>query len=228
MSPGRLSRAMNYSVAAGGSGALFLTVCNNQPIFNVYMLNHLGVSPELLGNLLGLMQLSGVLQLLSIIAYSLLPRRKPFWMVCQMIHRLAGLAVAASAAIFAVGAGRAPAALLVSAAMIASWAAMNLSSSGWMSWMADLIPEESRGSFFLRRSAVFQGVTVAWFFLASVLLDLFADQSRSWAYMLIFGVGAAKSAAVKRGLVDRGGSGMWMWRRISTTPPAAPTPKMSM
>ena len=191
MSPGRLSRAMNYSVAAGGSGALFLTVCNNQPIFNVYMLNHLGVSPELLGNLLGLMQLSGVLQLLSIIAYSLLPRRKPFWMVCQMIHRLAGLAVAASAAIFAVGAGRAPAALLVSAAMIASWAAMNLSSSGWMSWMADLIPEESRGSFFLRRSAVFQGVTVAWFFLASVLLDLFADQSRSWAYMLIFGVGAA-------------------------------------
>jgi MFS family permease len=191
LNPGQLSRAMNYSIAAGGSGALFLTVCNNQPIFNVYMLNHLGVSPELLGTLLALMQLSGVLQLLSIIAYSLLPRRKPFWMAGHLVHRLAGLAVAASAAVFASGAGRAPAALLVSAAMIASWAAMNLSSSGWMSWMADLIPEESRGSFFLRRSAVFQGVTVAWFFLASVLLDLFADESRSWAYVLIFGVGAA-------------------------------------
>jgi hypothetical protein len=50
--------------------------------------------------------------------------------------------------------------------MIVSWAAMNLTSSGWMSWMADLIPEATRGSFFLRRSAVFQGVTVVWFFLA--------------------------------------------------------------
>ncbi len=181
---------MNYSVAAGGSGALFLTVCNNQPIFNVYMLNHLGVSPRLLGTLLGLMQLSGVLQLLSILAYSYLPRRKAFWMASHLVHRLAGLAVAASAAIFATGAGQAPAALLVSAAMIASWALMNLSSSGWMSWMADLVPAETRGSFFLRRSAVFQGATVAWFFLASVLLDLFGDESRSWAYVAIFGVGA--------------------------------------
>jgi HEAT repeat protein len=186
-----MSRAMNYSIVAGGSGALFLTVCNNQPIFNVYMLNHLGVSSETLGLLLGCMQLSGVLQLLSIVAYSLLPRRKALWMAGHLIHRFAGLAVAASAALFASGAGRAPAALLVSAAMIASWAAMNLTSSGWMSWMADLIPESTRGSFFLKRSAVFQGVTVVWFFAASVLLDVFSGGSRSWAYVLIFGVGAA-------------------------------------
>ena len=66
-------------------------------------------------------------------------------MAGHSIHRFAGFAVAASAALFASGAGRAPAALLVSAAMIASWAAMNLTSSGWMSWMADLIPEESEG-----------------------------------------------------------------------------------
>jgi hypothetical protein len=190
LSSRQMSRAMNYSIVAGGSGALFLTVCNNQPIFNVYLLNHLGVSPEVLGLLIGFMQLSAVLQLLSIVAYSLLPRRKAFWMAGHLIHRLAGLAVAASAAIFASGAGREPAALIVSVAMITSWAAMNLTSSGWMSWMADLIPEGSRGSFFLRRSAVFQGVTVVWFFLASVLLDLFPDESRSWAYVLIFGVGA--------------------------------------
>jgi HEAT repeat protein len=190
-----MSRAMNYSIVAGGSGALFLTVCNNQPIFNVYMLNHLGVSPRLLGLLIGCMQLSGVLQLVSIIAYSLLPRRKAFWMAGHLIHRLAGLAVMASAAIFASGAGREPAALIVSVAMIASWCAMNLTSSGWMSWMADLIPEVNRGSFFLRRSAVFQGVTVVWFFLASILLDLFPDASRSWAYVLIFGVGAAGGVA---------------------------------
>jgi FOG: HEAT repeat len=59
-----------------------------------------------------------------------------------------------------------------------------------MSWMADLIPESTRGSFFLKRSAVYQAVNVAWFFLASVMLDLFPDQSRSWAYAAIFGIGA--------------------------------------
>jgi HEAT repeat protein len=193
--PRRLAGAMRLSIAAGGSGALFLTVCNNQPIFNVYMLNHLGVSPRVLGLLIGLMQLTGVLQLVSIVAYSLMPRRKGLWMAGHLIHRLAGLAIAASAAVFASGAGRAPAALIVTVAMIASWAAMNLTSSGWMSWMADLVPEASRGSFFLRRSAVFQGVTVAWFFLASVLLDLFPDRSRSWAYVLIFGIGAAGGVA---------------------------------
>lgn len=195
LSSRQMSRAMNYSIVAGGSGALFLTVCNNQPIFNVYMLNHLGVSPKLLGLLIGCMQLSGVLQLLSIVAYSLLPRRKVLWMIGHLIHRTAGLAVAASAAIFASGAGRRPAALLVSVAMIASWCAMNLTSSGWMSWMADLIPETTRASFFLKRSAVFQAVTVVWFFLASVLLDLFPDASRSWAYALIFGIGAVGGVA---------------------------------
>jgi MFS family permease len=195
LSPRQLSRAMNYSIVAGGSGALFLTVCNNQPIFNVYMLNHLGVSPETLGILLGLMQASAVHQLLSIVAYSFLPRRKALWMAGHLLHRIAGLAVAASAALFASGAGRAPAAALVSAAMIASWAAMNLTSSGWMSWMADLIPEASRGSFFLRRSAVFQGVTVAWFFLASLLLDLAPEESRSWIYAIVFGVGAVGGVA---------------------------------
>jgi hypothetical protein len=186
---------MNYSIVAGGSGALFLTVCNNQPIFTVYLLNHLGVSPRFLGLLIGLMQVSGVLQLVSIIAYSVLRRRKTLWMAGHILHRLAGFALAASAAIFALGAGREPAALIVSTAMVASWAAMNLTSSGWMSWMADLIPEATRGSFFLRRSAVFQGVTVAWFFLASVILDLFVDESRSWAYALIFGFGAVGGVA---------------------------------
>jgi HEAT repeat protein len=195
LGPRQLSRAMSRSIVAGGSGALFLTVCNNQPIFNVYMLNHLGVSPRVLGLLIGLMQLSGVLQLLSIVAYSFLPRRKFFWMAGHLVHRLAGLAIAASAAVFASGAGRAPAALIVSAAMVASWAAMNLTSSGWMSWMADLVPEDTRGSFFLRRSAVFQGVTVAWFFAASVLLDLFPDETRSWAYVLVFGIGAVGGVA---------------------------------
>ncbi|MDP3176394.1 MAG: hypothetical protein Q8M76_00735, partial [Spirochaetaceae bacterium] len=177
--PRQLNRAMTYSIVAGGSGAFFLTVINIQPIFNVYLMNHLGVSSRVLGTLVSLMQLSNVFHLVSILAYSLLPRRKPFWLAGHLVHRVAGLAVAVSAALYARGAGGASAAALVSGAMVLSWSAANLTSSGWMSWMADLIPEESRGSFFLRRSAVFKGVTVVWFFAASVLLDLVPEAGRS-------------------------------------------------
>jgi hypothetical protein len=191
ISPRQLNRAMSYSIVAGGSGAFFLTVINIQPLFNVYLMNHLGVSSRVLGTLVSLMQLSSVFHLVSILAYGLLPRRKPFWLAGHLVHRLAGLAVAISAVLYARGIGGASAAALVSGAMILSWSAANLTGSGWMSWMADLIPEESRGSFFLRRSAVFQGVTVVWFFAASVLLDLVPEESRSWAYAAIFGIGAA-------------------------------------
>lgn len=192
----RLARATRLSIAAGGSGALFLTVCGNQPIFNVFLMNHLGASPRLAGALLGFMQLTALFQLLSILAYALLGRRKPFWLALHLAHRAAGVAVAVAALLSADPGSRGGAVRIACVAMGLSWSLTNLSASGWMSWMADLIPGEVRGSFFLRRSAVFQAVTVAWFFLASVLLDLFPPGLDWAAYALIFGVGAAG------GLVD--------------------------
>lgn len=190
ISEGARTRAMRHSIIAGGSGALFLTVCGNQSIFNVYLMNHLGASPLFAGALLGFMQLTGVLQLLSIFAFGMLKRRKPFWLAMHLVHRFAGIAVLASALVSAAPAEKGEAARLTALAMGFSWAAMNLSASGWLSWMADLIPEDRRGSFFLKRSAVFQAVLVVWFFLASMLLDLFPAESDWIAYTLIFGIGA--------------------------------------
>ena|GEM_PF-472368 len=195
LSRGEFQRATRISVISGGTGALFLTVFGNQTIFNVFLMNHLGASPRLGGLLIGLLQLTGLFQLLSIFAFAYLGRRKPFWIALHLLHRLAGFAVAAAALASAEPGARGQAARAVALALGLSWTAMNLSSSGWMSWMADLVPEEVRGSFFLKRSALFQAVTVAWFFLASLMLDLFPE-GRLWAaYALIFGVGALGGAA---------------------------------
>jgi len=181
---------MRLSIAAGGSGALFLTVCGIQPIFSVFLMNHLGVAPARAGALLAFLQLTAVFQLASILAYSRLGRRKPFWLALHIAHRAAGVAIAAAAVVSSDPSRRGQAARIVFIAITVSWALTNLSSSGWTSWMADLIPEDTRGSFFLRRSSVYQAVTVAWFFLASVLLDLFPP-GRDWvAYAVIYGVGA--------------------------------------
>ncbi|MEI6388440.1 MAG: MFS transporter [Spirochaetota bacterium] len=177
-------------MAAGGFSALFMTVCSIQPIFQVYLANHLGAPASLLGLLFGFMLATGALQLVSVFIYRALPRRKTFFIVMSVIHRFLGLGIAASAFLFLAGRSGLEAARLAALALAISWVFMSISTSGWLSWMADLVPEDVRGSFFLRRSAVFQSVTVLWFFAASVLLDLVPESGRSFAYAAIFGIGA--------------------------------------
>ncbi|MDA8410124.1 MAG: MFS transporter [Treponema sp.] len=196
LSVSEYSRATRLAVVAGGFAAVFLTVCSNQPITAVYLTNHLKASPELLGALFGFIQATGALQLFSVFIYRVLPRRKPFFIAAHLVHRTLGLALAASALLFLGGMRGEEAATFAAIGIGVSWIFMSLSTSGWLSWMADLVPEDVRGSFFLKRSAVYQTIVVIWFFLANVALDLVPDSARSIAYAVIFGVGAAG------GLVD--------------------------
>jgi MFS family permease len=72
---------------------------------------------------------------------------------------------------------------------------MNASSAGWWSWVADLYPEKIRGSFFLKRSAIINVVNVIWFFLASMILDIFKGPGTFWVYGSIFAIGAVSGVA---------------------------------
>ncbi len=190
ISGSRYARATRLAVVAGGFSAVFLTVCSNQPITAVYLTNHLKASPELLGALFGFIQATGALQLLSVFIYRVLPRRKPFFIAAHLVHRALGFALAASALLFLGGMRGEEAANFAAIGIGVSWIFMSLSTSGWLSWMADLVPEDVRGSFFLKRSALYQTVVVIWFFLANVALDLVPESGRSIAYAVIFGIGA--------------------------------------
>jgi hypothetical protein len=55
--------------------------------------------------------------------------------------------------------------------------------------MADLIPEDIRATFFGRRSAIINGVTMIWFLLATVALDLFKNADIFTVYCVLFAVG---------------------------------------
>lgn len=184
-----LNRAMTISTAAGAMGTMWVHVCSPQPIFNVFLVNFLGASSATLGLLIGIMQASAVLQLLSVFIYARLPSRKLFWILLHLAHRAAGIVVMLAAFSVAGGAGRESAIPWIVAAVAISWSLMNISSSGWLSWMADLIPERVRGRFFLRRSSVCQAVTVVWFFLITLMLDLFPD-SKALVYGIVIGIGA--------------------------------------
>jgi MFS family permease len=185
-----MNSAMQLTVLSGCMATVWGIVCSPQAIFNVFIRNEMGASSTTLGALVGLLQLSGLFQLASIFIYGLSRRKKPFFVAAHLVHRILTLAIAGGAFMAAAGGDRSFGIRLVMVAVPLSWAFMNASAAGWWSWVADLYPENIRGAFFLRRSSIINVVNVIWFFLASMLLDIFQGPQLLWVYGTIFAVGA--------------------------------------
>ncbi|MFQ3547221.1 MAG: MFS transporter [Termitinemataceae bacterium] len=190
LTPKQLNLAMRLNILTGCLATVWGIVCSPQPIFNVFVINHLGASPSTLGSLVALLQLSGLFQLASIFIYGFAQRKKPFFIAAHLLHRILTLPIAAAAFIAAArgDTGWGIRAIMISVPL--SWIFMNASAAGWWSWVADLFPENIRGSFFLKRSALINVINVIWFFLASMILDLVEGPSTFWIYGAIFGIGA--------------------------------------
>lgn len=182
---------MNVSIASGATGTLWMIVCAPQAIFNVFVRNELGATSAQLGILVGLLSLASVFQLAAILIYRHLPRRKAFWIITSVIHRLNGPVLAVVAFRAASGADPQTGFRILAAAMIVSWVLTNISSSGWWEWMADLVPISVRARFFGRRSAVSQSVNIVAFFLTTVVLDAAVGPGRFFVYGVVFLVGGA-------------------------------------
>ena len=177
---------MNLSIASGAAGTLWLIVCAPQAIFNVFMRNNLGATSAQLGLLVGMLSFASIMQLPAILIYRRLPRRKAFWIITSVIHRLNGPVLAAVAYRVSQGGSKEHGITVIMVAMVASWIITNLSSSGWWSWMADLVPIRVRARFFGRRSAVAQVVNIVAFFTTTVVLDAAVGDNRFVVYAVVF------------------------------------------
>jgi HEAT repeat protein len=180
---------MNLNIILGSSGSLFLTVIAPGTIMNVFFKNQLGASSASLGLLVAAINLAAVFNLLSILIFGRLRRVKPFWIAVMAVHRVLGFIPAAVALGVAQGGSRVAGAQAILLALAVSWLFANLGTSGWWRWMADLIPEDIRATFFGRRSAVINGVTMIWFLLATVALDVFKGANIFTIYCVLFAVG---------------------------------------
>jgi HEAT repeat protein len=187
LTPARVRRALNLNIALGSSGIVFFTIIAPGTIMNVFFKNRLGASDGALGLLVACTQLASVLNLLSILIFGRLSRVKPFWIIVTSVHRVLGFTPAVAALMVARGGQKAVAAQAVLIAIAAGWMIMSLGVSGWWRWMSELVPEETRATFFGRRSAVLNTSTMVWFLIAVVLLDQFKS-SVFWAYFVIFAV----------------------------------------
>ncbi len=191
----RINSAMLLNIIAGSGGQMWIAVASPQPIFNVFFVNHLGATATQLGIFVGISQLAAVFQLASIFIYAAVARRKLIFIPLHILHRLFGF-VLAGVAFYAAAHGPSAAAIrVIFIGFGASWTLMNLSAAGWWSWIADLVPDRVRATFFGRRSAIINSVYVVWFFTATLLLDVFSAHNIFVVYGIMFLVASATGIA---------------------------------
>ena len=181
---------MRISIFSGASCVVWQLVCSIQPLFNVFFQNYLGASAGQLGLLVSIIQVSGVFQILVIFLYGWIGRQKPIFMIGHVIHRSLTAIIAFVAFYVARGGSNERGIVIIIVAMGISWCFANATSACWWGWVADLFPESTRGTFFMRRSSIIQIVNIIWFFVASTMLDIFPKGSALTVFGVIISVGA--------------------------------------
>lgn len=167
---------MGLSLLGGGFGAAWFLLCTPQQILTVYVKNYLGATASQLGFFIAAFNIVSLAHLASIFFYSRRTAIKPFWLTIGLMHRCLAFVVAWSSFYAAFGGNRTTALNIVIAATLATFFIGSTASSGWWSWMHELVPPQAIGRYFGRRSAFAQGLNICVFFCATFALDLFTSQ----------------------------------------------------
>ena len=189
ITPSRLRRAMNLNIAVGAMGMAWYAVCSAQQVLQVFFKNHLHATDAELGLLVAVAGYAAPLHLAAILIYGRLKHRKYFWVCAHILHRLLGYVLAAVAIYAQLGGNRQLGINILIAASAVSWVLMTISAAGWWSWMADLVPEHIRGTFFGRRAVIVHSTNMVWFFAIMVCLDYLKGAGDLWVYAVVFGIG---------------------------------------
>jgi HEAT repeat protein/MFS family permease len=180
ITPARLRHALIVNIYCGVMGSAWYGVFGGgSQIFQVFFQNHLGANDRQLGWLTALGAFLAPLQLVSILIYSHLKTRKNFWVLGTAIHRLLGFVLGFVAVWMQLLSKDTPdyehyrqvGIYLILVSSASSWILAQLSGVAWQSWMADLVPENIRASFFGRRGAIISLLNMMYFFLIQVSLD---------------------------------------------------------
>lgn len=185
-----LNKSLKLSTIAGCGFTLWFSVASTQPIFNVFFTNVLGATSAQLGLLVGLIQISAVFHLLAIYVYSILKERKKYFIIMHLIHRIFAFILTGVTYLVGKSGNNSAAIKIIIASITISWVFANGSSSGWWSWMADLIPEKIRSSFFGHRSSIMQIMNIIWFMAVSITLDTLTGINIYFIYSVIFFIGS--------------------------------------
>ncbi|MBD3384041.1 MFS transporter [candidate division KSB1 bacterium] len=198
VSASRLHKMMRISIIAGATGMPWLVTFLPGYILNVFFKNYLGGSAFLLGLMVALIHFTNFGHLAAIYIYARLKTIKTFWWICHLLHRMLGF-VPALICIYVIHGGDVYTARIIMIVTITlSFFISNISSSGWFAWMGVLVPANIRASFFTRRIAISNIVSILWFFLVTMALDVQNQHALSVFAVIFFfaGIGGVVDIAL--------------------------------
>jgi MFS family permease len=195
LTPTQSRRAMNLNIALGSLATMWSAVAAPGVVLNPFFMNHLGATGGQLGLLTAAIQTASVFNLLSILVYARIGRVKGFWIATTLVQRVYGFVPAVVALAAWRGAPQASGVLAITVGVAVGWSLAHLSVSGWYTWVTGYVPDDTRATFFGRRSAVLNTVSVAWITTVTVLIDQFEGRSLYLAYFWIFLVAAVAGVA---------------------------------
>ena len=148
--PWELPSIMRKHIYTGAMGSLYYTLIGG--IFFIYFGNAIGMSRFQWGLMAGLSSFMLASQILSALLTERLGRRKLVWFVAALVGRgtrVTGILVS----VWLWHTGRPHPEIVLIVAMVVSNFIDAIAEPPWLSWLADIIPQEQQGRFWGRRAA---------------------------------------------------------------------------
>lgn len=191
-----VKRGLRVNIIAGCFGNLWLQIAGGMPL--TMLMNAIGASGVMIGLTSTVGQLAMVLQVFSALVAERVPSRKAYWATVVLLHRLLWF-VPGLLPLF-VPADTPWMATAVVAVLAVSAILAQLGTAPWWSWMAELVPTQSRASFWGIRHSIVSVVGLLGMVGAGWILDLFNDPTRPRQVLVGFAIVFTTAAIL--GLAD--------------------------
>ncbi len=190
-----IRRGLRVNIGAVCLGNIWGNIAGGMPL--TMLMNAIGANGVMIGLTSTVGQLAMVLQVFSALVAERLPARKPYWATLILLHRLLWFVPALLPLFVPPGTPWMVAAVVGVVAVSALLA--QLGTAPWWSWMAELVPPQSRASFWGTRHSLASFSGLIGMIGAGWALDLFNDPTQPRrvliGFAIVFSVGACLGVA---------------------------------
>ncbi|NLL83324.1 MAG: MFS transporter [Lentisphaerae bacterium] len=187
------ARGLRQSIVASTVAMFFIAVTTGIPYAMLF--DRLQASGKMQGVAAMMTHLSLISMLVGAIFIDRIGKRRIFWRITTSIHR--ALWFIPAALVIIMRPGPATASIIIAITGI-SLLIGNMGTAAWQSWMADLIPEDIRGTFWSRRQMWIMITLLLSTWLAGWMLDFFDagnPQASMFGFALVLALAAISGCA---------------------------------
>lgn len=184
-----INKGLRLSTICGALSMCWITISQGLPMS--MLMESLGASGTSIGLVTALQQFAMAFLIPAAIISERLSQRKLFFTITNMIHRSIWF-LPALLPLFMPG-GKENTAIIILIAIAISSIFAQMATAPWLSWMADLVPEKRRGSFWGRRQSISMVAYLLAMLGAGFGLDYFPDpmvDGNYTGFAVIFTIGA--------------------------------------